>query len=125
MHGKHPNEVEEAIVNKYFSNHWIKNGKLYPEKEVFFISIQDQVVPTKNYRKYILKDPTLENDRCRMCNSDQETLKHLLAGCPSLLQSCYKNRHEILYIEFLKKYGFNVNPEPRYKLKPEGVLENS
>lgn len=128
LHGRHPNEAEESTINNDFSNHWMNNGKLFPETEGFFISIQDQVVPTKNYRKYIIKDATLDNDRCRKCNINQETITHLLSGCPFLLQSSYKTRHDnvgkILYIELLKKYEFNMNPDPYYKLKPQGVLDN-
>lgn len=55
-------------------------------------------------------------------------IQHLLAGCPVLLQNGYKARHDdvckILYRQFLVKYGYNMNPDPYFKLKPQWVLQN-
>ena len=32
-----------------------RKGELFPETEGFLIAIQDQVIATKNYQKYIIK----------------------------------------------------------------------
>lgn len=35
-------------------------------EEGFMIAIQDQVIPTKNYRKHVIKDNSVVSDKCRM-----------------------------------------------------------
>lgn len=56
LHGRHLHELEEAQVDKSASNKWLHLGEFFPETEGFLLAIQDQVISTKNYRKYILKD---------------------------------------------------------------------
>jgi hypothetical protein len=40
-------------------------GELYGETEGFMITIQDQVIRTKNYAKYILNNKNTTDDKCR------------------------------------------------------------
>jgi hypothetical protein len=56
--------------------------------------MQDQVINTKNYKKYILKDSTLQNDLGRCCHSESETIQHILNACSLLANNDYKNRHD-------------------------------
>lgn len=64
------------------------------------------MVPTLNYRKYIIKEEIINQDKCRMCQSKSETLHHILPGCtlhaPKEYQKRYdkmaKTLHQELYI---------------------------
>ena len=59
LHGRHYDDLNNSIVDKIASNTWLKRGELFPETEGFMIAIQDQIIYTRNYRKYIIKDPNL------------------------------------------------------------------
>jgi len=62
LHGRHPHELDQNHVDRAASNAWLKCGDLMPETEGFMLAIQDQVVNTRNYLKYIIKE-ALENDQ--------------------------------------------------------------
>lgn len=94
------------MVDSPKSVEWLKTDSLFPETEVFIISMQDQVTKTRNYQKYVinLEVPT---DRCRKCNKYQETREHILSGCQNLAETKYLERHnrlaKIVDLEILKK----------------------
>jgi hypothetical protein len=46
------------------SNKWLTNADLFTETEGFLTAIQDQVILTRNYKKYILKQPNID-EMCR------------------------------------------------------------
>ncbi|CAG5021060.1 unnamed protein product [Parnassius apollo] len=86
----------------------------------------DQVIKTNNYRRYILKDGTV--DICRACRHPGESLRHVISGCSALSNSEYLQRHNlvarILHQELALKYGLVDRKLPYYKYLPEAVLEN-
>lgn len=45
-----------------------------PETEEFVLAVQDQVIATRNYLKYIVKDPTIPTNTCRKCHQFKETI---------------------------------------------------
>lgn len=108
---------------------WLTDGGLFPETEGFYISIQDQIVATKNFRKHIVKDTTLENDTCRWCGTKSETTQHLMAGCSTLTQTEYTPRHDnmgkILHEAIENKAFRTGNSKGYWKYKPESVKENT
>jgi hypothetical protein len=57
------------------------------------MAIQDQVLPTRNYRKYIMNDNTVTDDKCNKCESRRETTEHILSECRALAAKEYINRH--------------------------------
>ena len=71
---------------------FLQKGQLYSETEGFILAIQDQVVATKNYKKYILKDISVTNDNCRKCHLFPETIEHITSGCKLLAGIEYTNR---------------------------------
>ena len=56
-------------------------------------AIQDQVILTKNYKKYILKQPDTEK-LCRRCGKESETMQHITAACVQLAPTEYVKRHD-------------------------------
>ncbi|KAL0822073.1 hypothetical protein ABMA28_005438 [Loxostege sticticalis] len=112
------------------SNKWLKLGALFPETEGFMIAIQDQIINTRNYKKYILKDPHLITDKCRKCNRQSETIQHITSACPNLTQTDYTHRHNqicnIIHQKLAFKYQLLTGkPLPYYQYTPKPVLESS
>ena len=105
LHGRYHYNLEKEYIDKDASLGWLVSGILYPETKGFMVAIQNQVVSTRNYQKYILKEQVM-TDKCRKCNSQSETIEHILSGCESLAGTKYLERHNkaaaIIYFELLK-----------------------
>lgn len=50
---------------------------------------QDEVIPTGNYLKYVIKDPNFVTDLCSLCDSPSKTIQHVTAWCPKLAKNTY------------------------------------
>uniref|UniRef100_A0A6P7FWF2 Uncharacterized protein LOC114334905 n=1 Tax=Diabrotica virgifera virgifera TaxID=50390 RepID=A0A6P7FWF2_DIAVI len=129
LHGRHLNEVNQEYVDSRASNYWLVSGKMFPETEGFLLAIQDQVIPTRNYLKYIVKDPQFQNDKCRYGCQAQESIQHLTGGCQAFVGTDYKERHDsvgnILHQELANKLGLlQTDHLPYYQYVPDRMLEN-
>ncbi|CAK1604623.1 unnamed protein product [Parnassius mnemosyne] len=126
LHGRFYKALHEPFVDTVASLHWLRFGDLFGETEGFVCAIQDQVIKTNNYRRYILKDGAV--DICRACRHPGESLRHVISGCSALSNSEYLHRHNlvarILHQELALKYGLVDRKLPYYKYLPEAVLEN-
>ena len=91
------------------------------------LAIQDQLIRTKNYRKFILKEDV--TDKCRMCGSNSETIQHITGGCKCLAPRDYKDRHDavakIIHQKLAIKAGLIQETTPYFKYTPEKVSENT
>ena len=129
LHGRHPHDLDQIYVDKEASNAWLRYGDLFPETEGFFIAIQDQVVNTKNYRKHIIKDPSVRDDRCRKCNEKAETIQHIMSACSTLSQSEYLHRHDQIAAIIHQEIAINLkllkDRTPYYKYKATPVVDSS
>lgn len=129
LHGKHPNIMQGPNIRKDLSYAWLQRGELFPETEGFLLAIQDQVILTRNYLKYIIKDPNIENDECRKCHQFQETIDHITGGCRMLAGTDYTERHnnaaKIVHFQIAKTYNLTKEDTPYYRYTPESVLENN
>lgn len=129
IHGKHAYDLERPEVDKISSNAWLQIGNIFPETAGFLMAIQDRVIKTKNYRKFIIKDSTLQNDLCRLCHEKSETIEHVIGGCKMLAQNDYTHRHNqvaaIIHQEIAFKSGLIDRKDAYYKYNPSAVLENS
>jgi hypothetical protein len=129
LHGRYANELRKPSINVDASIQWLTRGYLFPETEGFIIAIQDQVVATRNYLKYIVKDPNTSDDKCRRCGTMQETVQHILAGCTMLAQTAYKNRHDnvgkIVHQQLIKYYKIGEPNEPYYKYEPAKIIHKN
>lgn len=128
FHGVHPCQMYQPHIDLTNSNLWLKRGFLFAETEGFMIAIQDKVIATRNHRKYILKED-IENDRCRRCNNQAETIDHIIGACPVLAGVDYTVRHnqvaKIIHQLLANKYKLASQKVPYYKYEPPPVLENS
>lgn len=128
IHGKFFAALNSNQIDISWSNKWLTMNTLFAESEGFMIAIQDEVIPTRNYLKYVMKSANSPEDVCRMCGCKNENISHILSSCTSLASSEYLHRHnnvaKILYIELLKKFGIKTVQDRYYLLNPEPVVEN-
>jgi len=61
---------------------------LFTGTEGLLTAIQDQVIPTRNYKKYIFKQPNID-ELCRRCGKESETIQHITAACEQLAPNEY------------------------------------
>lgn len=130
LHGRHQLDLEQPHIDTEASNKWLALGSLFPETEGFISAIQDQVVNTKNYKKYIIKDKNITDDKCRKCHVHSETIQHITGACPNLSQTDYTHRHNqivnIIHKNIASKFKLIVdNHTPYYKYTPNKILENT
>lgn len=128
MHGRFPRLIDGGDVDRQASLTWLLYEELYPETEGFFFAIQDRVINTRNYQKYVLKMDVV--DRCRKCEKPGESLEHIISGCSALSSSVYLGRHnqvaKLIHQQLAIKFGMLDNDTPPYyKYSPPEVLETS
>ena len=113
-------------MDRLASVNWLRFGDLFGETEGFACAIADEVIMTNNYRKYILKDGTV--DICRACRRPGESLRHIISGCSHLANGEYLHRHNlvarIIHQQLAVRYGLVGSEVPYYKYAPPPVLEN-
>lgn len=128
LHGRYANTLERPEINKDASLAWLNNSGIFAETEGFACAIQDQVIPTKSYLKYIIKEPKITNTKCRMCKEAHENIEHIISGCKNLAPKEYTNRHndiaKIIHIELCVKYNLMQGKKPYYRYIPESIMEN-
>nr|CAH7731196.1 unnamed protein product [Callosobruchus chinensis] len=93
LHSKHRYRVTQDHINEDQSSTWLQDGQLFPETEGFMLAVQDQVIATRIYRKFIIKDPSITDDSCRKCHQQKETIGHITGACRTLAGTEYIARH--------------------------------
>ena len=73
------------------TNNWLKGKGLKSETEGLIIAAQDQSLATRLYHHKIIKDGTRR--LYRLCNRYNESIDHILSGCPELAGTEYIKRH--------------------------------
>ena len=125
MHGQYPARVNKPDVEKEKTHKWLKSPGLKGETEGLIIAAQDQSLATRSYHNKIIKDGT--DPKCGMCNEFEETIDHIVAGCPVLAKTEYIQRYDkaagYLHWRISKHYHFPAAYK-WYEHKPEKVTEN-
>jgi len=100
---------------------------LFAETEGFLTAIQDQVELTRNYKKYILKQPNTD-ELCRRCGKESETIQHITAACEQLALTEYVKRHyglaKIIRQKLAEAAELIDDKSPYYRYTRTNVLEN-
>ncbi|CAH1108044.1 unnamed protein product [Psylliodes chrysocephalus] len=130
LHGRYHNILNnDENIDKTATLSWLTRGGIFPETEGFLCAIQDQIIPTRSYLKYIVKDGNIKTTKCRMCNKGHENVEHLISSCEVLAPREYTNRHnnvaKILHIEICYKLKVIDCKTPYYKYNPKNVAENN
>ena len=125
LHGKYPTRIQEADVDTEGSNLWLKSAGLKAETEGLIVAAQDQSLATRAYHKYIIKDGT--PSECRMCGQFDETVDHIVSGCPNLARNEYIQRHNKIAaaLHWTICRHFNIETTDKwYEHTPNTVMGN-
>jgi len=127
LHGRHPYDLSQQYVDIEASKKWLTSGDLLVESEGFITTMQDQVILTRNYKKYILKQPVTD-ELCRRCGKESETIQHIIAACEQLPTTEYVKRHDGLAKTIHQKLAETAelidDKSSYYKYKPANVEES-
>ena len=127
LHGKYPQRVKQADVDQDKTHRWLKAAGLKAETDGFIIAARDQSKPpTRWYQHNILKKPDVD-PKCRLCGLFDETIDHLVSGCPELAKTEYTHRCMCaaahMHRKICKEFGIEVK-ERWYEHEPKTVIEN-
>jgi hypothetical protein len=89
------------------------------------VATQDQAINTNYFRKKILKQQT--DSKFQLCKENEETVDHLISGCPILAKNEYIIRHDRvctpLHYSICNELGIETT-ENWYTHRPESVSEH-
>ena len=78
--------------------------------------LYQQLLPMKLYLGKKGKTHNIQDYTCRMCGKCQESVAHVVAGCSTIAQTKYLDRHNnvlrIMFLKILSKY--NLTPREEY-----------
>jgi hypothetical protein len=91
------------------------------------VAIQDDLIPTRNCQKYIMKTTNIKE--CRKCGEKGETIEHVISGCRSMANEEYIKRHnnvaKIVHQKLAYEHQLIKEKVPTFKYEPDAVLDNS
>ena len=120
VHGRILGDMKE--VGSEESWQWLKAGYITKSMEGFIMAAQEQALRTQWFRAKIQKEDV--SPKCRLCGIEDETVRHLSAGCTKLAKGPYKRRHDRMglrvYWEVCKQNGVKCG-EKWFEEVPETV----
>ena len=123
MHAQYPSRIKEVDDDLKQTNNWLKGTGLKAETEGLIIAAQDQSLATRLYHHKIIKYGT--SPLCQLCNRCDESIVHILSGCPKLAKTEYIKRHNnaaaYMHWKILKHYNIKAN-DKWYEHQPETVI---
>lgn len=124
LHGRFPTRLSNGDIDQQCSLAWLRSAGLKAETEGLLVAAQDQSLNTRAYRHRIVKDSP--SPLCRICNKFEETVDHVISGCPELAKTDYMERHNRIakYLHWLicRSHGLKV-PNKWYEHQPDTVTE--
>ena len=119
LHGQYLKRVKRPDVDEMETYKWLKSSELKSETGLI-IAAQDQSLMTKQHQSKIIKNGM--SPKCRLCNVYDETIDHIVSGCPVLAKSEFIQRHDkaasYMQWKICKAFGlpvtknwYNHNPE--------------
>jgi len=122
LHGQWPKLMEELDADSFC---WLRNAYLNPVTESLLVAAQDQALNTNWLSCHI--HGTVSSDLCRRCKMFPETIEHIVAGCPSIAQTVYLDRHNAVtsavHWSLCSLCGFSRSTE-WWQHQPQPVLDN-
>ena len=110
QHSAFTHILQESDADMKQSMAWLKRCHLSPHTESYICGAQEMALITKFHEKHILKNS--EDDRCRMCKKDPESIFHILGACDVLAKREYFTRHNnicrYIHYKILQHFGLQV-----------------
>ena len=126
LHGKFVTWCSSNPVDLSRSFHWLGEF-LYSESESTIFAIQDQIVRARVYEAKIMHMP-VPTLMCCLCNSCEETIQHLIAGCSVLAPTSYLCHHylvaNVIHWHLCRSFGITMTANSWYSYQPLPVVEN-
>lgn len=125
MHGQYPKDMKNVCIDRTSTFNWLVKGALKGETESLIVAAQDQTLRTRSYEKRILK--TGSNGMCRLCKEYEETIAHIVSGCPVLARKEYIARHDKIAasLHWAICHYFNLpKSKNHYDHQPPQVCDN-
>ena len=123
QHGAYLRLLDEHGLHVKHSLGWLNKIHLDGLSEAYVCAAQELALFTRYHEMHIIK--TRNDDLCRICRKQPETIFHILSGCDVLSKREYFDRHnhlcQYIHYELLKHYGFAVGPH-WYAHKPCEVI---
>lgn len=123
MHGQLQRQMEELNADLDMSFDWLRKGDIKGETESLIIAAQDQALRTKSMEVRIHRTST--DSKCRICKEMEETVEHIISGCPILAQNEYIERHNklcnALHFSLCKHFKCSTKATKWYDHQPESV----
>ena len=120
VHGRVLGDMKEVGTDETWK--WLQGGYITKSMEGFIMAAQEQALRTQWFRAKIQKENV--SPKCRLCDGEDETVRHLSAGCSKLSKGPYKRRHDHMglrvYWEVCKQYGVSCG-ERWYEEVPDTV----
>ena len=116
--GKFPAELDKPYIDKDASLSWLKKGKLTFDGERILTGAQDQALLTNGFKKMAKLS---DNDKCRFCHTEVESVSHLTSGCQTLMgDGHYTNRHNAVcrYIHWTICNAIGMETKPVWEHEP-------
>ena len=111
---------EDNEIDKEASHQWLHIG-ISSHVEGYINAMQEQEIATKATLKQREKDPTIYA-KCRLCDSQDETVLHALGSCPGLLSNLYTTaRHDNIRQHIVEEIVKQENKGSTYRKCPESV----
>ena len=109
VHGKVLGDMEEVGTKESWQ--WLQGGYITKSMEGFIMAAQEQALRARWLRSRIQKEDV--SPKCRLCDAEVETVRHLSAGCEKLSKGPYKRRHDRMglrvYWELCRQYGIDCS----------------
>ena len=91
--------------------------------EGYINAMQEQEIATKATKKRRNKDQSM-NSKCRLCETQEETVLHVLGACPSLSTNLYiSTRHDNVGQIIVEQVLKQENKDHQQRKRPESVIE--
>ena len=85
-------ELSKDYIDKESSLNWLTKGTLHFDQERLIMAAQDQAIMTKAFKKMA---GLTNNNKCRFCHTEIESVSHLISSCQTLLaDGYYTARHD-------------------------------
>ena len=125
LHGQYLKRVKRPDIDETETRKWLKSSGLKSGTEVLIIAAQDQSLMTKQYQSEIIKNGA--NPKCRLCNEYNETIDHIVSGCPLLMKSEFMQRQDqaasYMHWKICKSFSLSV-ADKWYDHNQETVISN-
>ena len=112
---------DEIDINASLS--WLNRCHLDPHSESYVCAAQEMALFTRYHEKHILR--SRDDDKCRICSKEAESIFHILSGCDRLAKREYFTRHnavcKYVHLSILKSYSL-ARDENWFTHNPRDVI---